>query len=353
MEGWPGAGPRLAQRGPVTYRQARSVALIEVDAVRAAAARIARQVVRTPLLPCPWADEGRPLWLKPESLQPTGAFKMRGALNAVGALDPAIRKRGVITHSSGNHGRALAWAGRAHGVPVVVVMPDTSPAVKIEGVRALGAETVVVPLAEREHRAAGLAAARGMTMIPPFEHADVIAGQGTLGLEIVEDLPGVETVLVPVGGGGLIAGVAVAVKASSSATRVVGVEPELAGDLSESFAKGELVAWDPALTARTIADGVRLSRVGELNWRHIERLVDDVVTVSEQAILEAMGRLALSSRIVAEPSGALTTAAYLTRPDAVTGRTVAVVSGGNVDPALLARALGVMTSDRGESIPPG
>jgi threonine dehydratase len=313
--------------------------LVTIDDVRTAAARVRGQLVRTPLLPCPWADEARPLWLKPENLQPTGAFKMRGAFNAVGSLPTDARARGVITHSSGNHGRALAWAARSYGVPVVVVMPDTSPRVKIDGIRALGAEIVMVPAPEREARTAALAVDRGLEVIPPFDHADVIAGQGTVGLEIVEDLPEVGTVLVPVGGGGLLAGVSVAGKATSPQTRVVGVEPELAGDLAEGFRRGERVVWDPDLTARTIADGVRLPAVGVLPWQHISRLVDDVVTVSEQSIVQAMALLARSSRIVAEPSGALTTAAYYERPEAAAGRTVAVVSGGNVEPALLARAL--------------
>jgi threonine dehydratase len=330
------------RRSPTTLRigsRGRSVSVVGIKDVEEAVGRVAGHVVRTPLLPCPWADSARPLWLKPENLQPTGAFKLRGALNALGALEPAVRERGVITHSSGNHGRALAWAARTYGVPVVVVMPDTSPPVKVEGTRALGAEIVVVPPTDRETRTAALARERGLTVIPPYEHPDVIAGQGTIGLEIVEDLPEVDTVLVPVGGGGLISGVGVAVKASRPQVRLVGVEPELAGDLAEGFATGERVVWDPALTSRTIADGVRLPSVGELNWAHIERFVDDVVTVTEGAILDAMGLLARSSRIVAEPSGALTAAAYVTRPDAAAGHTVAIVSGGNADPALLARVL--------------
>ena len=317
----------------------RILTLVTVDDVRTAAARLRGQVVRTPLLPCSWADSARPLWLKPENLQPTGAFKMRGALNAVGVLTAAQRGRGVITHSSGNHGRALAWAARSHGIPVVVVMPDTSPAIKVEGTRALGAEIVMVRSSERETRTAELAADRGLVVIPPFDHPDIIAGQGTVGLEIVEDLPAVDTVLAPVGGGGLISGVAIAVKAISPRTRVVAVEPELAGDLAEGFRRGERVVWDPALTGRTVADGVRLPAVGELTWQHITRLVDDAVTVSEQSILDAMAVLARSSRLVAEPSGALAVAAYLERPEAATGRTVAVVSGGNVDPQLLAHVL--------------
>ena len=324
----------------------RAMTLVTIGDVQSAATRVLGQVVRTPLLPCPWADNARPLWLKPENLQPTGAFKLRGVLNALGALTAATRGRGVITHSSGNHGRALAWAARSYAVPVVVVMPDTSPAVKIDGIRAIGAEIVMVPASEREARTAAIAAERGLAVIPPFDHADVIAGQGTVGLEIVEDLTDPATVLVPVGGGGLISGVAVAVKAISPSTRVVGVEPELAGDLAEGFRRKERVVWDSALTARTIADGVRLPAVGELTWRHISRLVDDVVTVSEQSIVDAMALLASSSRVVAEPSGALTTAAYLERPEAASGRTVAVVSGGNVDPVLLASALSTASTFR-------
>lgn len=322
-----------------TGEEGAAAGLVRLDDVLAAADRIDGQVVRTPLLPCPWADEQHHLWLKPENLQPTGSFKMRGALNAVGALDAGVRSRGVLTHSSGNHGRALAWAARVYGIPAVVVMPDTSPAVKIEGVRALGAEIVIVAPAERETRVAVLAAERGLVVVPPYEHRDVIAGQGTIGLEVVAELPDAGTVLVPVGGGGLVSGVAVAVKALRPDVRVVGVEPELAGDLAEGFAIGRRVVWDPALTYRTVADGVRLPAVGELNWHHIERFVDDVVTVSEQGILDAMSRLLRDSRIVAEPSGAVAVTAYIEHPDSVAGPTVAVVSGGNVDPALLFRVL--------------
>jgi threonine dehydratase len=316
-----------------------AVPLVGLGDVRAAANRIDGQVVRTPLLPCSWADERRPLWLKPENLQPTGSFKMRGALNAVGVLDAGVRARGVLTHSSGNHGRALAWAAQVYGVPAVVVMPNTSPTVKIDGTRDLGAEIVMVPPAERETRVAELAVERGLCVIPPFEHRDVIAGQGTIGLEILDDLADAGSVLVPVGGGGLISGVAVALKALRPGVRVVGVEPELAGDLAEGFAKGRRVVWDSALTYRTVADGVRLPAVGELNWRHIERFVDDVITVSEQGILDAITRLVRGSRIVAEPSGAVAVAAYTERSDVVDGPTVAVVTGGNADPALLARLL--------------
>lgn len=312
--------------------------MVDVDDVRAAAKRIKGQVVRTPLLPCPWAE--RPLWLKPENLQPTGAFKLRGALNAVGALADGDRRPGVVTYSSGNHGRALAWAAREYRVPAVVVMQDSSPAVKIDGVRALGAEVLLSPAAEREALAERVRARRWLALVPPFDHPDVIAGQGTLGFEIVEDLPNVDTVVVPVGGGGLISGVAVAIKALRPSVRIIGVEPELAGDVAESFAAGRRVAWDHALTGRTIADGLRASIVGNLTWQYIERLVDNVVTVSEDAIRAAMARLTMSARIVAEPSGAVAAAAVLTQPEIAAGPTVVIVSGGNVDPALLVEVLG-------------
>lgn len=314
-----------------------SMPLVDIEDVRAAAKRIDGQHVRTPLLPCPWLSQQ--LWLKPENLQPTGAFKLRGALNALGALPAATRSRGVVAYSSGNHGRAVAWAAREHGVTAVVVMPDNTPEVKISGVRELGAEVVLVRATERESRAETIAADRGLALIPPYDHPDVIAGQGTVGLEIAEDLPTVDTVLVPVSGGGLISGVAVAVKAIHPAARVVAVEPALAADLAESLAAGHRVGWDYSRTSRTVADGLRSPMVGELTWAHIHRLVDDVVTVDEEAILSAMTRLAISARIVAEPSGSLAVAAVRLRPDLVAGRTVAVVSGGNVDPSLLARRL--------------
>lgn len=295
------------------------------------------QVVRTPLLQYQ-AGDGR-LWLKPENLQPTGAFKLRGALNAMGSLPAATRARGVVAYSSGNHGRAVAWAARAYGVPAVVVMQDDTPHVKVDGVAALGAEVVLAPTPERESRAEALRAERDLALVPPFDHADVIAGQGTVGLEIVEELPDVDTVLVPVSGGGLVSGIAVAVKAMQPRARIVAVEPEAAGDLAEGLAAGRRVRWDHERTGRTIADGLRAPAVGELTWQHIERLVDDAVTVSEDVILAAMAMLARSARIVAEPSGAVAAAACFSRPEVVSGRTVAVVSGGNVDPALLADVL--------------
>lgn len=313
---------------------------VTITEVRAAAERIFGRVVRTPLLPCAWAADGRPLWVKAESLQPVGVFKLRGATNAIGLLDRAQRSRGVVTHSSGNHARALAWAARAAGVAATVVMPEGAPSVKVEATRELGAEVIMVPPAQRSLTAQRLVEETGAVLIPPYDDPAVIAGQGTVGLEIATDLPDVDTVLVPVSGGGLVSGVAVAVKTLCPGARVVAVEPELAGDLAAGFSAGRRVTWPVEDTFRTIADGLRVSPVGELPWELIQRYVDDVVTVSEDAIRSAMRRLALQSRLVAEPSGAVAVAAHLERPDRLPeGRTVAVLSGGNVDPDLLIEVL--------------
>jgi threonine dehydratase len=320
-------------------RSGAEAGLVTLAEVRAAARRIRGSAVRTPLLPAPWWPT--PLWLKPESLQPTGAFKIRGAVNALAVLDPDVRARGVVTHSSGNHAQALARAARDAGVPAVVVMPDSTPVGKVEATRALRAEVHLVPVAERLARAEQLGAERGMVLVPPFDSRHVIAGQGTVGLEIVEDLPHVGTVVVPVSGAGLLSGVAVAVRALAPAARIVGVEPELAGDLAEGFALGRRVEWAPDRTARTVADGLRVCAVSELTWAHVAALVDDVVTVSEDAIRSAMRDLVMRARLVVEPSGAVALAALASGViSAGPGPAVAVVSGGNVDPALLRDVLG-------------
>jgi threonine dehydratase len=297
---------------------------ITLDDVRGAARRIHGRVVRTPLL----RTVGCPLWIKPESLQPTGAFKLRGATNAV--LRLAGSTRGVVTHSSGNHGQALAYASREAGLPATVVMPVGAVPAKVEATRALGAAVHFVPYEQRALATEALAAEHGLTIVPPYDHPHVIAGQGTVGLEIVEDLPDVDVVLVPIGGGGLAAGVATAVKALRPAATVIGVEPELAADAAESLRRGERVAWDPATTAQTAADGVRHATVGELTWEHLRLHLDAVVTVTEEEIVLATEFLAARYRLVAEPSGALSTAAAVWHGDELpAGRTVAVLSGGN------------------------
>ncbi|MFI7639963.1 threonine/serine dehydratase [Nonomuraea sp. NPDC049400] len=301
--------------------------LVTIDDIRAAADRIKAVAVRTPLVRMGEA------WVKPESLQPIGAFKIRGAYNAVASLRPD----GVVTHSSGNHGQALAYAAKELGVPCVVVVPEGASKVKLAAIEGWGAETVIVPPEEREIVADKLARDRGLTLVPPYDHPIVIAGQGTVGLEIVEDLPDVEVVLVPVGGGGLASGVGTAIKALRPEVKVIGVEPELAADAAESLAAGHPVEWGSARTFRTIADGLRTG-LSELTYAHLSRRLDGIVTVSEDEIKAAMGHLARSARLVAEPSGAVTTAALLSGR-APAGRTVVVLSGGNVDPELLRQVI--------------
>ena len=322
--------------------------LVSVDEVRAAARRIDGVGVRTPLLPF----RGKPgLLIKPESLQPIGAFKLRGAYNAIRALagDEATRPDGVVAHSSGNHGFAVAYAAALLKIPAAIVVPEGAAKVKTDAIRAAGAELVYVEptLAARVEGMREIARARGYAPIAPFDDRQVIAGQGTIGLEIAEDLAGrpPRAVLVPVGGGGLVSGIAVAVKALMPETRVIGVEPELAADGRESLRKGTRVAWPASDTARTRADALRAEQLGELTFPHIREFVDDIVTVTEDEILRAIRRLALEARLVAEPAGAVAVAACLFRSaaelglDGATAPVVAVLSGGNVDPALLAGVL--------------
>jgi threonine dehydratase len=317
------------------------VTIVSLDDIRTAAGRVAGKVVRTPLLPAPWAEPDRRLLLKPESLQPTGAFKLRGATNKIASLLAAGPPSGVVAHSSGNHAQAVAAAARAAGLPAVVVMPEGSAAVKVAATRALGAEVVLVPPAERESRALALAAERGLAMVPPYDDAAIIAGQGTIGLEIVADAPDVDLVLVPISGGGLISGIAAAVAGLRPQATIIGVEPELAADAAESLRRGERVSWPPALTFRTVADALRVTSLGALPWEHVRKYVADIVTVSEAQIRAAVRQLAVGSRLIAEPSGAVAAAAYLFRADALPSArtTVALVSGGNVEPRQFAAIL--------------
>jgi threonine dehydratase len=319
----------------VSDRQDGGMDLVTLDDIRAAAGRIAGTVVRTPVLPCRWDAE---LGVKPESLQPVGSFKLRGATNAVAQLDDEQRARGVVTHSSGNHGQALAYAARAVGAPCIVVVPEGAPAIKVDQIRALGAEVVLVPPAEREARAERFATDEGRALIPPYDDRRIIAGQGTVGLEIVEDVPDLAVVLVPIGGGGLASGVATAVKALRPHVAVIGVEPEYAADAQESLAAGRVVTWDVAQTYRTSADGLR-TNLSALTFAHLRTHLDAIVTVTEEEIAAAMARLVRDVRLVVEPSGAVATAARLFHPDKLpSGRTVAVITGGNLDPKSLAQA---------------
>ncbi|MEU8259434.1 threonine/serine dehydratase [Micromonospora sp. NPDC048999] len=317
--------------------------LISIEDIRVAADDIAGTVVRTPLLRAPWDDE---LWVKPESLQPVGSFKLRGATHAVARLDPAARSLGVVTHSSGNHGQALAYAARRFSVPCTVVVPEGAPQVKVDRIRALGAEVRLVAPARRLVEAERIAAGTGAALVPPFDDPRIIAGQGTIGLEIVADLSDVDVVLVPVGGGGLSSGVATAVKALRPSAAVIGVEPALAADARDSLAAGEVVVWDVERTYRTSADGLR-THLSALTLAHLRERLDGIVTVTEEEIALTMGRLAREARLVVEPSGAVAVAARLFRRDELpSGRVIAVITGGNVDPAVLAAVLGTPDVER-------
>lgn len=313
-----------------------SVGLVDLEQVTAAAARIEGRVRRTPMVPTSFGSGSVPLLLKAECLQVTGSFKARGATNAVLRLSAEERTRGVITHSSGNHAQALARAAREAGIEATVVMPSSTPEVKRLATLQHGAHVELVEPARRASRVEELRAQTGAVFISPFDDAAVIAGQGTIALEILDDVPGLASIWVPVSGGGLISGIAAAVKARAPHVRVIGVEPELAGDLAEGLAKGERVTWQAERTARTIADGLRVQAVGELNWRHITTYVDDVVTVSEDAIRSAMRRIVMEAKLVTEPSGAVSVAGFLQHSAlAGHGTAVAVVSGGNVEAGLL------------------
>ena len=300
--------------------------LVTIDDIRRAADRI-RPIARlTPMLDVSSIARD-PLFLKCESLQPGGAFKIRGAYNMVAQLTEQQRQRGVVTYSSGNHGQAMALAARQLHSPAVVVMPTSAPQIKVDGARTFGAEVIFAGTTslERRERAEHEAAARGLTMVPPFDHPWIIAGQGTLGLEILGQQPDVETVLVPVGGGGLLAGVAAAIKQSRPSVRVVGVEPAGAAAMKASLEAGHVVTL---AKTESIADGLMPVRPGDLTFAHAQAFVDEVVTVEDSQIIDAVLWLFGSVKVVAEPSGAATVAAALA--GAARGVTVAIVSGGNI-----------------------
>lgn len=322
--------------------------LVSLDAIRAAAERIASIAIKTPLVRAqfPGASgygQPREIWLKAESLQPIGAFKIRGAANKILQLSPAEIARGVITYSSGNHAQGVAYAAREVGAKAVIVMPANAPAVKRAATLALGAEVVDVGVASSERLAMAeqLVREHGYIVIPPYDDEQIITGQGTCGLEIVEGLPDVDLVVSPVSGGGLLGGVAAAVKQLRPQTRVFGIEPELAADTAESFRAGSIVTWPAELTSRTLADGLRTQSVGVRNFAHIQAFVDGIITVTEDEIRAAMRAILAATRLVPEPSGAVSTAALLFHADQLPDyrKAVAVVSGGNVDPALLAQVL--------------
>jgi threonine dehydratase len=308
--------------------------LVTLEDIRAARERIKAVARVTPLVDVS-SLAGRPLWLKCENLQPGGAFKIRGAYNMVAQLAEEDRRRGVITYSSGNHGQAMAIAARALGAPAVVVMPTTAPKIKVDGARSFGAEVVFegTTTIHRRAKAEEIAAARGLTMVPPFDHLWIIAGQGTLGLEILEQCANVGTVLAPIGGGGLVSGVAAAIKLTKPGVSVIGVEPTGAASMKHAVDSGEVRTLEGA---RSIADGLMAVRPGDLNFAHVRKYVDRIDTVDDDEIAAAVRWLFVNAQIVAEPSGAAAVAAALHPAATYTPPVVAIISGGNLDPADLA-----------------
>lgn len=311
------------------------MSIISFADIDKAAERISKTAIRTPLVDVS-VSAGRSLVLKCENLQVTGSFKIRGALNMITQIPPNRREAGVITYSSGNHAQAVAYAAREMGIPAVVVMPRTAASIKIDGARGYGAEVLFegTTSVERRLRAEREAALRGLTMIPPFDHPDIIAGQATVGLELLEDVTDITRVYVPVGGGGLISGIAAALKHAKSSTKVIGVEPVGASCMVSSLAAGHPVSLD---VADSLADGLLPVRPGDLTFSHVQTLVDEMVTVEDSAIERAVVWLCRHAKVVVEPSGAVSVAAALMQEDEYdSGLTVAVLSGGNISlPALV------------------
>jgi threonine dehydratase len=323
--------------------------LVTLDDLKLAQQRLRGIATRTPLVAChlqtvSQKSDSRQLWLKPECFQPIGSFKLRGAYNKIASLPAEERKRGVITYSSGNHAQGVAYAARAMGVKAVIVMPNNAPLVKVESTRGYGAEIVTVGPGSRERqlKAEELAAEHGYVVIPPYNDEKIIAGAGTVGLEIIEDLLDVEVALVPVGGGGLISGTATAIKLLHPNARVIGVEPALASDAQASLRSGRIVEFTAEQVSRTLADGLRTQALGSITFEHMRKYVDDIITVTEDEIREAVRLMIAVAKIVPEPSGAVTFAAFLFHADELpkAQKHIAVVSGGNIEPALLAEIVG-------------
>lgn len=306
--------------------------LVTLAELEAAARVLAPVAVRTPLLPADAISEkaGSPVWIKPEMLQRSGAFKFRGAYNFLSQLTPAERALGVVAPSSGNHAQAVALAAKLYGVSATVVMPTTVTPAKRGGAERLGARIVLAgtTTADRAARAEELVREEGLTLVPPYDDRRIIAGQGTVGLEIAADLPDVDTVLVPVGGGGFSAGVASAIKLRLPNARVIGVEPVGAPKLSRARAAGRPVKLE---LSGGLADGLLAVEVGTLTFAHHQRYLDDVVQVDDAALKRAMRLLLDRMKIVTEPSGAITVAALLEGNVVASGNTVAILSGGNIE----------------------
>jgi threo-3-hydroxy-L-aspartate ammonia-lyase len=321
--------------------------LVTLEEIRAAQKRIADVIVRTPLYRmerarlrmAKVADLEFDIYIKAENEQPIGSFKLRGAYNMMAQLSPEALQRGVIAYSSGNHAQGVAYAARALGTKAVIVMPENAPEVKKAATRALGAEIVIVgpASAARQAKAEELAKQFGYTMIPPFNDAAIIAGQATCALEILEQLPGVDLVIAPVSGGGLLGGVAAAIKLSAPHVQVWGAEPELAADAKESFDTKKLVEWPAEKTTRTIGDGLRTQSLGARNFDHVIKFVDGIVAVSEEEILSAMRVMLETTKLVPESSGAVALAAALYHAHEMpkVKKVAVILSGGNIEPALL------------------
>jgi threonine dehydratase len=316
--------------------------MVSLEDIQAARSLLRGIAVRTPLVRCDLGD-GRQIFIKPENLQPVGSFKLRGAYNKIASLTPEERRRGVVSHSSGNHAQGVAFAARAQGVPATIVMPSNAPRVKVDATRAMGAQIVMVgPASEdRIRKAEELEKERGLVPVPPYNDEKIIAGQGTIGLEILEELDDVEVILVPVGGGGLISGVATAIKESRPQTKIIGVEPEFAADARESLRTGKIQFTLAENAMKTLADGLRSQSVGPINFEHIQKYVDAIIAVKEDEIKSAMRQLLFAGCILAEPSGAVTTAAAMFHGGEIPAspKTVAVVSGGNIEPQLFSDIL--------------
>lgn len=306
--------------------------LVTLEDLESAARTLAPVAVRTPILPADVLSEqlGAPIFVKPEMLQRGGAFKFRGAYNYLSRMDPDARARGVVAPSSGNHAQAVALAAKLFGVKATVVMPTTVTAAKRGGAERLGArvELAGTTTADRMSRAEELVRSEGLTLVPPYDHPWIIAGQGTVGLEIAADLPSVATVLVPVGGGGFSAGVATAIKLKLPNARVIGVEPTGAAKLSRARAAGKPVKLEHT---GGLADGLLAVEIGHLTFAHHQQYIDDVVTVDDDALRRAMRLLLDRMKLVVEPSGAITVAALLEKRFSPSGPTVAVLSGGNIE----------------------
>jgi threonine ammonia-lyase medium form len=310
--------------------------------VQAAAARLHGQAHRTPIITSETFDQmaGCRVYFKCENLQRAGAFKFRGAYNALSLLSAEQRTRGVVAFSSGNHAQGLALAAKVLKVPAVVVMPSDAPPIKVEATRGYGAEVVLYDrlTGDREALARQLASERGLAVIPPFDHPHIIAGQGTAAMELFEDLPDLDVLLTPVGGGGLISGCATAAKAMRPGVRVIGVETEPANDAWQSLQTGKRVTIP---VPDTIADGIRTTCLGAITFEIMQRLVEDIALVADAEVIEAMSFMLIRMKLLAEPTGAVAVAALMTRRvKGIEGKRVGVVvSGGNADPALLKHIL--------------